>query len=550
MPGLLVRLSLASSPPLQIISHPRLARYDALTTWNIIKYQNSLTAWNIDFALAAGSILTNYAWTPTLAERARTLAAARGLAQENVYFGLDVWAQNVPPNGDGGGRHQRTTWPRPPSGGGTGTGLGVAKLAALGFSAGVFAPGWPYEHFGAPDGRAVDRAMWEGQPPLPADLPCECAPIGVVGPHAGVPYERSPILRGARAWPAGTEAFFHTDLRGAFRWDAKEGVWWAQVAQQAPGFEEGSVPVYVTAAVVGGGGPSVEAGAPVVGRLHSRIMRTEPVRQLISLELEGSEGVEKGQRLTANVPLVTLGISTPRAVEVWIRYRVLNARGKLFLRAISPRGHEAVSRLLFDNDGDDDDDHDDEKKGKIRTARIELAPIDDGRVELRRLEIGLGAAPRLENLPPTSTTAIDVLEIFAVTIQPADTVHPKVVLPDLSITHGRRVTWAVSWDDPTTRDPDLPWSAVTGPCAFFEVKIGDSPAARTYAVEYYLSDAEVAAVVSSSRGTENDGIEVAVAAFGFDRTLLGQATARLPRRMTTPSEGGDDAWVWVEREEG
>ena len=37
--------------------------YDALDVHNRINYQNGLTAENVVFAKAAGSILTNYAWT-------------------------------------------------------------------------------------------------------------------------------------------------------------------------------------------------------------------------------------------------------------------------------------------------------------------------------------------------------------------------------------------------------------------------------------------------------------------------------------------------------
>ncbi len=90
--------------------------YDALNSDNKVKYQNGLTEKNIKFAEAAGTLFTNYKWTEKEARNAVDIAKRAGMRTEDIYFGVDVWAQNVdtdPP---------RITFPVE-GGGGTSTGL-------------------------------------------------------------------------------------------------------------------------------------------------------------------------------------------------------------------------------------------------------------------------------------------------------------------------------------------------------------------------------------------------------------------------------------------
>lgn len=101
----------------------------------------------------------------------------------------------------------------------------MSVLSASGFSAAMFAPAWPYEHFaispsavsGFKDGPSVadrvDQSLWTGVP-LPDELFCDC--------HKGKPhhtqfYQEHPIARYAREYPAGSSTFFETSFTPAFQ---------------------------------------------------------------------------------------------------------------------------------------------------------------------------------------------------------------------------------------------------------------------------------------------------------------------------------------------
>lgn len=169
---------------------------------NRVEFQNSLTKRNLALARAAGSLLTNYSWEEIDVLSAIPLAARNQIPLANIYYGIDVWAQNVRHGGP-----KRVTYPAK-GGGGTNTGVAVARLGELGLSAGIFAPAWPFEHC-AKQARAVDHSMWDGDE-IPEDLDCDC---GDRPPHHNAQH---PITRHAEEYPAGSRNFFYTDFNRAF----------------------------------------------------------------------------------------------------------------------------------------------------------------------------------------------------------------------------------------------------------------------------------------------------------------------------------------------
>lgn len=182
----------------------RLIWYDALTISNKISYQNALNTSNIKFASACGSILTNYCWKDTEAENSLQLALSSKISPKNIFFGIDVWAQNK-----SSFTHPRITYPEY-GGGGTNTGVAVAKLADLGLSAGIFAPAWSFEHFPG-KGRDAERTVWQGTS-FPRDMDCSCGDC--LSRHR--PNEAFAILKNAKERVAGSENFFYTDFTRAF----------------------------------------------------------------------------------------------------------------------------------------------------------------------------------------------------------------------------------------------------------------------------------------------------------------------------------------------
>lgn len=91
--------------------------YDAITKDNEVDYQNALTWKNVEFALTVDALFTNYKWTERKLHETKAVAEQHGIKPAEVYFGIDVWAQNTNMPGP-----PRVTYP-PNGGGGTLTGL-------------------------------------------------------------------------------------------------------------------------------------------------------------------------------------------------------------------------------------------------------------------------------------------------------------------------------------------------------------------------------------------------------------------------------------------
>lgn len=91
--------------------------YDALTVENRVKYQNGLTEKNLDFAKVTDAFFTNYRWVEENTAESIKMAENNHVNTMDIYFGIDVWAQNTNMSGP-----PRITFP-PEDGGGTNTGF-------------------------------------------------------------------------------------------------------------------------------------------------------------------------------------------------------------------------------------------------------------------------------------------------------------------------------------------------------------------------------------------------------------------------------------------
>ncbi|KAL1653607.1 hypothetical protein SLS61_003753 [Didymella pomorum] len=169
----------------------------------MVSYQNALNERNLPFVKACGSVLTNYSWKEDDAAASLHQALQAGLPPHHIYFGIDVWAQNTTKLA-----HPRVTYPEY-GGGGTNTGVAVAKLAELGLSAGIFAPAWTFEHFPG-HGRDMEATVWDGDN-LPDNIDCSCGNCS----KRHQPNKAAPITSFAKEYKAGSETFFFTDFSKA-----------------------------------------------------------------------------------------------------------------------------------------------------------------------------------------------------------------------------------------------------------------------------------------------------------------------------------------------
>jgi hypothetical protein len=189
----------------QLGPNKELVWYDALTSNNRISYQNSLSKANLPFFRACGKILTNYRWDLRLLQSSVSLAKECGLSSEDIYMGVDVFAQNKPVDR----RYPRITFPED-NGGGTCTGMAVAECSKAMLSTGIFGPAWTFEHFGADQNDEAAQAMWEGRKPS-QKLLCNCWDGTYDGDTHPVDDAIS-IKRHASEFPCGSRNYFWTDF--------------------------------------------------------------------------------------------------------------------------------------------------------------------------------------------------------------------------------------------------------------------------------------------------------------------------------------------------
>lgn len=462
----------------------KLCRYDALTKSNNVAYQNGLNEKNVLFASSCGAVLTNYCWKETNTLSSREVALKHALPLNKVYFGIDVWAQNV----TNAFTQPRTTYPEV-HGGGTYTGIAVNKLAETGLSAGVFAPAWSFEHFPRCN-RQVERSMWEGNspwgqlPPPGQEVPVEKECLCLGGARECHPdNEDHPIIRSATRYAACSENFFYTDFSRAFAGHGeKEGqrvygghIMHSQLSSQAvlPTRSHVVTPKDVTFTSLASEGNS--ANLRIIG------FRSHP------------EPESTSQKHERELPLFKLDMPTDGSLQLTISCTYF-----LDLPQV------ATSFYLKFNNG-------------IRYLPVEISEgvqvircvISAGDPEMyekvRLQELGV----RIDSVAyPASVNDLPgnrILDIHEIRIVPRDlssivglySIH-RVTIEKQG--EGGTAHWRLRWAYQVNRDEDdksgsnpseIPHSNITGPFSYFTIQVDGVKLGRAYALEYVLSNSFV-----------------------------------------------------------
>lgn len=476
-------------------------RYDALTTSNEMSYQNGLNVSNIPFAEACGNMLTNYCWTESQAKDSAFFAAHKGFSLKNIFFGVDVWAQNSTKL-----TQPRTTYPMR-GGGGTNTGVAVAKLAELGLSAGIFAPAWSFEHFPS-RGREVERAVWEGQS-LPGDITCPCG--NATARHRSHP--ETSVIQHAKVYPAGSKSFFYTDFSRAFGKHTNEEsekiydgpVLHAQLSNQSilplvVPLRDGDMEPYLS------------------HRLEDSIGHSK----LVIINHNAATRKSPSQDSDLSLPLYKLNmpLNEPDDAILWltITYRnVLLDTTSLYLKY---RSEEDPSKqytyrfpLLRDETAD---------VMSTLSTNIPLPTVSNHRCRLVELGVHLDRTVSEDDVP--------VLEIFSIGIMPAQQIPfietyniSKVRTSECGGGENKHLRLCWSFSDETTehsRIEGVPHSPITGPFSHFQLRLDGLDLGRAYALEHVLS----AVMVENFAGRD---VEVNITGVGFDGEKLASCSSRL-----------------------
>ncbi|CBX96940.1 hypothetical protein IAQ61_008113 [Plenodomus lingam] len=480
--------------------------YDALTISNKISYQNALNTANMTFAKACGSILTNYCWSEADAKSSQQLAFRNDMLLVNIFFGLDVWAQNATTLS-----HPRVTYPGR-GGGGTNTGVAVAKLASLGLSAGIFAPAWSFEHF-ASHGREMERTVWEGEK-LPPDIECACGDCAVR--HQA--NEQHAVVKHAREFPAGSESFFYTDFNRAF---SKLG------EKETEVFGGRTIHTHLSQqSILPCSGCVSNETITLTHFLNETAVETALVIKAATISLPANTRIKQSDPWLY-LPLYKLSMPLTR---------------KLILRS-------AVRKPAFPSGM--------EIELYIRTTRqCQGVPITRTRLGLHVNAILGGEAMTAEDTVTelgvrargiaTTKGPAHVLWISSICITPDEV---RDTLPKCNITNVHiisrggeenpqlRLKWTCEGADSLMAEKGMPYSDITGVFAYFEIEVDGLGLGRAYALEHIVN-AEVIAIAG-----ERD-VAVKIAGIGFDGRRLAESSGDLSLQPR-----GEDS-EWVEDESG
>ncbi|CAI6333911.1 unnamed protein product [Periconia digitata] len=468
--------------------------YDALTIENKVSYQNALTLKNVVFSQACGQILTNYSWREADALSSRQLASTCGeLDFENVVFGVDAWAQNKAPL-----TRRRVTYPEH-KGGGTYCGIAVEKLSKIGLSVGIFAPAWTFEHFPG-QARKIEKAVWEGAPF--DEVSCTCGDAHIQHP----PNRGRHITRAARVFPAGSDNFFYTDFSRGFGRHAKleAGLYGGKLIHSQLSCQS----ILPQPSKDDRDGEDIANATNILSYdLEDIVGQTQLI---INVRSVTSQNVDERQSWKeAWLPLYSLDMATHADLRLQISFRVLlkatDAYPSFFLefsngRQTIPCSHDNLVEFTI------------QPPHKTGTG---------GRL------LGIGIHLRA---PYISAKKCRIMEVESIKIMPRyeQTLTDTATIDDLKIVESKytygvywRLCWTYTGDKPAAHG--LPYSAVTGPFAYFSIWVDGLSIGRAHALEHVLPD-----VLMKDR--TDDEVSVEVIGIGFDGGEVARRCLKLRHR--------------------
>ena len=408
---------------------------------------------------------------------------------KKIYFGVDVWAQNK-----ASFTHPRVTYPEY-GGGGTNTGVALAKTAEFGLSVGIFAPAWSFEHFPGHE-RDVERTFWEGTP-LPGDIECTCGDCASRHP----PNSELPILHTARERVAGSEHFIYTNFTRAF----------------SPHDDD-------TKHLFNNNDMHSQLGSQsILPRPASLFPEGEHVT--LSHHIEHSHN----QTLLA-IDFIQKQPTDDWGVQAWLPLypRDMPADGSLQLSMVldsdeDPRPPEMESMMVFVYFKTD-------KSIQYRScmpmSRDPIVLLDD-MPGARIQEVGVWIKGPLRG---TVRGPVRLMGIKEICISPISDL-PKG--SSLGITNvrlekrgeggGKHVRLCWEYEDAEngkSRIMDMPWSNITGPFSHFTIRSSGPLFARAYALEHVMNEKFVGRYVGQE-------VEIEVAGIGFDGRTLAETKVEL-----------------------
>lgn len=406
-----------------------------------------------------------------------------------MYFGIDIWAQNRPHSF----LHPRLTWPLL-TGGGTNTGFAVKKCAEMGVSAGLFAPGWCWEHFSSStDRRKVEESLWRGVE-LEGSVVCECKPRFWGGDvHRTKEYFGNGVTRWAEEGMVGSENGFWTGFEKAIE-VVSDGSGGKRMVSRLGA--QGIMPV-----------PNED------GEKGMRWVVDDDRPGILSIVAAEPLHGETGRRC---LKLYNLGVGVEEDTRLMVRYRRPGAFPPLsiafLIKTHSSSGEtEEVIPLPVANFNDIPFSY-----KLCPTSGRDAAIIEVGIVLIGPLRSHQEEILQLSSLSIGSSSSFPSTSLIQVT-----NIQLKIQGRD-EWKHGR-LTWSVSrvLERPSKIED---WSRITGPAAYFEIGIDGAIIGRAYGLEFVLPDV----IVERWR---SDGVVAELCGVLFGGTRLRKVRVELREKL-------------------
>lgn len=464
---------------------------------------------------ACGTILTNYCWKENDATDSLHEAMQRNLPPQQVYFGIDVWAQNTTKLSQ-----PRITYPEH-GGGGTNTGIAVAKLAVLGLSAGIFAPAWTFEHFPG-HGRDMEQTMWDGGN-LPKNVACSCGDCG----KRHQPNKAMHITSFAKLYNAGSETFFFTDFSRAFSTHGdkeKDNLFSSHVMHAQLG-SQSILPLKTE---------SLGMLSPLRHRVEDVQGRSQLVIEARNLPLSS---IKKGAAPTDHswsIPLFKLSMPADGSLRLRISYRDLSnmPQGTYFYIKVSGTVHSLVQLDYPRVDHLVD--------VEIRTSNIPSLPnprleelgfysrATDAGAVMRLAEVDYICIQPVTSYPipsqpvPHKDDTSQPISLRSLSSKGPSQTHTIADIQKSSHDEGETQHLRICWSHSSNGRPvkGMPYSDITGPFSYFAVHLDGVILGRAYAAEHVLP----ASFVEQLAGCE---VSVKIKGIGFDGQELVSASTTL-----------------------
>ena len=434
--------------------------------------QHTLNAANVDFAKAAGSIFTEYGGTDEdTVKTAGNFAIDHSMTRDRVYAGLNIHKSMQNPD--------------------------IGSMAKYGVGTGLFATGWCFQQFIA--GKAnqdtklfrsdADSYMWTAQPDLRL---LESANLkfndhGTIDRFINRNQAAECITKFARRYPAGSEAFFHTDYGKAVAYLGPRNY-------RAHLGEQSIWPI----------NRSADLKNPAGGHLSAKL---NDVRATCTIKVALSSSAKNpttNDQVEGRIILHELNMRGDIDYNLIVKYKRLTHTADLKVKAFVTVGSNPVEVELA---------------GGATDAPATTQPLALKRSSSPIESVGIHLQGPAKLFSPQGV--VDVIDIHEITIKPSQESYPTCKIGSVAFKQDgpqsapfHRLNWSVApIADAASRPKHLPYSSLTGPFSHFNISVGGVGLGRAHTTSFVLDPGTAAR-------NKSGNVDVTITGVGFDGSLL------------------------------